>query len=245
MTTDALGIMLSAQADVQAHVGYKFETMETPDRIAFIKDMVLACSDELHEALGETGWKPWATSRHINREEYMGEITDAWLFLMNLMLVVGMAADDLVEITAKKQDNVFTRMAAGYDGQSTKCPVCRRAYDNDGVKCTPDGGCGYEGDRMHCLMCKKVIVDDGSVMCRPANAYQGAYAYCATLDQHSTTLVTVDREKQCMACTVLLVGSGCVNPTPQGFGWCARLKCGHSEHHGLMHPTHGKGKASA
>lgn len=176
---DSLHIMLAGQHDAQRTIGHEFSTMTDEERAGFISIMVLACEDELHEALGEVGWKPWATSRHINKEEYMGELTDAWLFLMNLMLAGGMTADDLIRLTAKKQDNLIRRVSKGYDGQTTKCPKCKRAYDNDGVKCTPEA-CGYPvtipiNPDNRCTSCGYAYID---VRCYPASS-QG-FGWCDT-----------------------------------------------------------------
>jgi hypothetical protein len=143
MITNMVQAMIESQRLVQEKYGHNFEKMSPKDRMAYLTTMTTACTSELHEALAETGWKPWASSNHINRDEWMGEMTDAWLFFMNLMLAGGMTARDLIEITAKKQENSYKRISEGYDGVSTKCPVCRRAYDNDGVKCTPDQ-CSYK-----------------------------------------------------------------------------------------------------
>lgn len=140
MITDILAAMVESQRLVQQAHGYDFKTMIPEDRMEYLRTMTLACTSELHEALDETGWKPWASSMHMNLEEWKGEMTDAWLFFMNLMLVGGMTAEDLISRTAKKQDNAYTRVKDGYDGVSTKCPICRRAYDNDGVKCRPGDG---------------------------------------------------------------------------------------------------------
>jgi hypothetical protein len=135
MTQDILAAMIESQRILQEAHGHDFENMTDIQRMEYIRTMTLACTDELHEALNETGWKPWASSNHINREEWMGEMADTWLFFMNLMLAGGMTAEDLIIRTAKKQDNAYVRMNNGYNGVSTKCPVCRRAYDNEGVKC--------------------------------------------------------------------------------------------------------------
>lgn len=148
MITDIMAAMLESQRLVQQEYGHDFVVMTDEERMRYLTTMTTACAVELHEALAETGWKPWASSNHINREEWMGEMADAWLFFMNLMLAGGMTAQDLIERTAKKQDNSYKRIKNGYDGVSTKCPVCRREYDNEGVKCKPGavgelGQCAY------------------------------------------------------------------------------------------------------
>lgn len=194
MITDILAAMVESQRLVQQAHGYDFKTMIPEDRMEYLRTMTLACTSELHEALDETGWKPWASSMHMNLEEWKGEMTDAWLFFMNLMLVGGMTAEDLISRTAKKQDNAYTRVKDGYDGVSTKCPMCRRAYDNDGVKCRP--GNGFD----HPL---------------PTCAYTGP-------DGRGIAIVSskIDARESCAFCGSLYGRYGCAPASSQGFGWC-------------------------
>jgi dimeric dUTPase (all-alpha-NTP-PPase superfamily) len=121
--------------------GKAIEDFTDAERMEAIRDNVLACTDELHEALGETGWKPWATSNHINTAAFHSEMVDAWHFFMNLMLHSGMTADDLYRGYVDKNAKNIKRQADGYDGVSTKCPDCKRAYDDDAVttptRCSP------------------------------------------------------------------------------------------------------------
>jgi len=134
-----LGRMLRQQALFQRMLLDNVHPSDMPDdaKMAYIREMSLALSNELHEALGETGWKTWATSNHINVDAFKGELVDAWIFLMNLMLVVDMSPAELVAMTNAKQLKNIKRQVDGYDGVTTKCPACKRAYDDDGVKCTP------------------------------------------------------------------------------------------------------------
>lgn len=104
--------------------------------IDFIHWNVTALVDELHELLGEIGWKPWAKSRHINLEAARGEAIDAMHFLANIFLVLGL--DDAEEVMRRyhtKHEKNAKRQEEGYDGVSTKCPGCKRAVDDDAVKC--------------------------------------------------------------------------------------------------------------
>src|SRR5690606_25002112 len=70
---------------------YGLDPADLPEeeRIEFIRWNVLALTDELHEALNECGWKPWATSRHVNEEAALKELIDAWHFFMNLLWAIG------------------------------------------------------------------------------------------------------------------------------------------------------------
>lgn len=111
--------------------------MEDIDRMDYIRTQALALTDELHEALAETGWKPWATSNHINRDAYMGELADVFIFFMNLMIAGDITPTELMTVVKAKQIKNRKRQDDGYDGVTTKCPGCKRAYDDDAVKCFP------------------------------------------------------------------------------------------------------------
>lgn len=105
--------------------------LEGEVRVQYIKDMILACTDELHEALAETGWKPWATSRHIHRAAALGELRDALQFLINAMFAVSQLqpeqlAQELHKMMEEKIALNLKRAADGYDGVKDKCPACRR-----------------------------------------------------------------------------------------------------------------------
>lgn len=104
--------------------------------IDFIHWNITALADEAHELLAEIGWKPWAKSRHINLEAARGEFIDMMHFMGNLALVLGM--DDAAEIMRRyhaKHEKNAKRQEDGYDGVSTKCPGCKRALDDEAVKC--------------------------------------------------------------------------------------------------------------
>jgi dimeric dUTPase (all-alpha-NTP-PPase superfamily) len=102
-------------------------------RADFIRWNMLATEDELHEALQETGWKPWASDRSLNREAYINELVDAFHFFMNLLLVASpgmdpeeIAADFEVKYLKKRGVNA-QRQQEGYTGQ--KCPACHREVE--------------------------------------------------------------------------------------------------------------------
>src|SRR5262245_35274699 len=117
-------------------------------KMQYIRTMALALTDELHEALGETGWKDWAASNHLNRDAYMGELADVFIFLMNLMMVAQITPTNLMDVVKAKIMKNHQRQDNGYDGVTEKCPGCRRAYDDNAVKCNqstprPQGSVGW------------------------------------------------------------------------------------------------------
>lgn len=132
--------ILRLQSDLQANsYGYKVEELEGSDLIEYIRWNVLALEDELHEALAETSWKPWANNHYVNRIQFLKELVDAAHFFNNMWLAVSKldpeAASELFEgmYEAKHAMNA-KRMADGYDGKTGKCPHCRRALDDGNTK---------------------------------------------------------------------------------------------------------------
>lgn len=143
MTDDRLATMLRQQYELQCQAyGMNVLALDPDDRVAFIKDMILATTDELHEALNEVAWKPWS-SRHgeVNDEAFFGELIDVVHFVMNLLLVAhpGLEpealADFIASAYARKREVNIQRQKDGYDSITGKCPGCRRALDDDAVYC--------------------------------------------------------------------------------------------------------------
>jgi hypothetical protein len=111
------------------------------EKIEWIRWNMLALMDELHEGLAETGWKPWAKSKHVNRDAFVSELVDAFHFLMNLMLVVDCSADEFLDKYFVKRGLNEARQANGYDGIAGKCFTCKRALDDTAVTCTEFACC--------------------------------------------------------------------------------------------------------
>lgn len=133
-------LMLTRQEEFQARLlnGDLPSELQGTERMAYIREQALALLDEVHEALAETGWKSWATSNHVNREAYLGELADVYIFLMNLMLVGDIRAHELARVVMEKQAKNHKRQDNGYDGVTTKCVVCKRALDDTAVTCTAE-----------------------------------------------------------------------------------------------------------
>lgn len=123
------GLPIATSADATEADAYREEA------IGFIHWNVTALVDELHELLGEIGWKPWATSKHINLEAARGEWVDALHFLLNLAMVLGLTPDGIVSRYDAKHEKNAKRQEDGYDGVTTKCPGCHRALDDTAVNC--------------------------------------------------------------------------------------------------------------
>lgn len=139
-----LGKLLQAQLELQQEHMKDGDPrlLQGEERLEFIRWNVLACTDELHEALQETGWKPWADSDHVNEAAFLAELVDAFHFFMNLILVAfsdydlaidpeDMADDFVAEYFKKKQVNA-ERQETGYTGLD-KCPGCARDLKSQAV----------------------------------------------------------------------------------------------------------------
>lgn len=103
----------------------------TGDAMAdFMRWNAFALEDEIHEAMAEVGWKPWATHRGIAEEAFLGEMVDAFHFFMNMLLC---ALPDSPEVIAQKFGVAYRnknhvnaqRQQEGYTG-TDKCPGCHR-----------------------------------------------------------------------------------------------------------------------
>jgi dimeric dUTPase (all-alpha-NTP-PPase superfamily) len=132
---------LNAQWQLQVNsFGSDPKNLTDEQKLEWIRWNMLALMDELHEALAETGWKPWAKSKHVNRDAFVSELVDAFHFLMNMMLAVDCNADEFLAKYFEKRGINAARQAAGYDGVTGKCPDCKRALDDTAVTCT-EAGC--------------------------------------------------------------------------------------------------------
>lgn len=106
-----------------------------PDaRAEFLRWNAWALTSELVEVMDETGWKPWATSRHVNVDQALGEMVDALHFFANMALAIGGAAGMTTDEIAyristgylKKRQVNAKRQEDGYDGVKGKCGFCHR-----------------------------------------------------------------------------------------------------------------------
>ena len=116
---DRLEEMLKMQEDLQRKYngGLSPYELEPQKKIEYIRTMVLAVTDELHEALRETAWKPWSTKarlRLIHRENYKNELIDAWHLFMNLLLVANITADEFFNEYLRKNNINHDREDNGY-----------------------------------------------------------------------------------------------------------------------------------
>lgn len=144
--TDSLVKIFQLQGALQERLGYDFNAMDDTRLMEYIRVNILALTDELHEALNETHWKPWAKSAapgFKDRDKFAGELIDAVHFLVNLCLGARMTPDELIALFEGKNKVNHARQDAGYAG-TFKCdgPGCKRALDEPGIEVKVSLGTG-------------------------------------------------------------------------------------------------------
>lgn len=123
---------IELQASLQRACGFvdPIALGPTPERAYFILWNAWALSAELHEAIDETPWKPWASSTQFDRRAVIQELVDAMHFMANLLRAVGCTGQELTREYLKKNRRNLERQLEGYDGKLEKCGNCRRALDD-------------------------------------------------------------------------------------------------------------------
>ncbi len=93
-----------------------------------VKDMVLALTDELHELLNRTPWKPWRNYKvpedfnpsQDEVKEIKMELVDILHFFVNLCLIFNLSAQELFDFYMAKNSENIKRINRGYSKVATK-----------------------------------------------------------------------------------------------------------------------------
>jgi dimeric dUTPase (all-alpha-NTP-PPase superfamily) len=119
--SDRLSELLMLQRRLQEDCYHTdFDGMDNEERIAFIRQNVLALEDELHEALREVGWKSWARTKYVHETRLQEELIDALHFMLSLLLAANMDADEVYERYLTKNRINRRRQQEGYSGEKTR-----------------------------------------------------------------------------------------------------------------------------
>ena len=118
---DKLEEMLSLQSRLQSLYGAHPDDMDAIDRQRLIGNMTLAATDELHEFLNRTPWKPWKVYRSSDFDptpdelkEIKMELVDVLHFWMVLCLAFNMSADEIFGFYMAKNKENIDRLDRGY-----------------------------------------------------------------------------------------------------------------------------------
>lgn len=122
-TGNPLETMLNLQSLFQLNVDPRFKSCNLEVRAAFIRDHFVYLDQELQEMLYEVPFfKHWKDYSKMSDKEIAAaydkakdELVDAWHFFMNLMIGLGMTADELLEGYLKKNKENIRRQEEGYD----------------------------------------------------------------------------------------------------------------------------------
>lgn len=103
-----LDFMLSLQRKIEESWGRLVDPSDEEAVSAYIRDVVLCATDELHEVLGEVNWKPWKNNRGIkDMANYREEMADVLHFILDLYLAAGLTGKDIVlDYMAKHYENM-------------------------------------------------------------------------------------------------------------------------------------------
>lgn len=115
-TAAGFDFLLVMQRKVEAVWGREVDPQDPEAVSAYIRDVVLCATDELHEVLGEVNWKPWKDSRGIkDRDKYREEMADVLHFILDLYLAAGLTGQDIVvDYMAKHYENIRRNADAKY-----------------------------------------------------------------------------------------------------------------------------------
>lgn len=106
--TRGFDFMLDMQRAVEAAWGRTVDPTDGAAVSAYIRDVILCATDELHEVLGEVNWKPWKDTRGIKDvAAYREEMADVLHFILDLYLAAGLTGQDIiVDYMAKHYKNI-------------------------------------------------------------------------------------------------------------------------------------------
>ena len=110
--------LLGLQGNLENIWGRKVDPTDPEAVSAYVRDVVLCTTDELHEVLAEVHWKPWKDSRGIKDvAKYREEMADVLHFILDLYLAAGLTGEDIVaDYLAKNDENHKRAQSAAYRG---------------------------------------------------------------------------------------------------------------------------------
>lgn len=103
---------LNSAFEFQAKLQSVMNDANLPDnRDDLLSQYALGIYTELGEALAiNKNWKPWRKNEAYNTRDYIKEIADIWIFLINFSLASGMTAQDVLTEIDRKQQILIDRL---------------------------------------------------------------------------------------------------------------------------------------
>ena len=121
--TTELEYMFKMQKAFQDRVDQRYKSTDLKERAAFLRDHFVFCNQEMQEMLYEIPffkhWKDYSKMTDEEIEEAYDkakeELIDAWHFFINIMLGLGMTAEELFTRYLDKHKENIRRQDEGYD----------------------------------------------------------------------------------------------------------------------------------
>lgn len=91
--------------------------VSTKDGQRILREVGLKAIEELHEALRHfKNWKPHRKTDlpEFDRKKFLEEMADAFAFQLELLIFLGVSAEEFVEAYTSKVDIVYNRIDNGY-----------------------------------------------------------------------------------------------------------------------------------
>lgn len=118
-----LEYMFKMQKAFQDRVDQRYKSTDLKERAAFLRDHFVFCNQEMQEMLYEIPFfKHWKDYSKMTDEEIKEaydkakeELIDAWHFFINIMLGLGMTAEELFTRYLNKHKENIRRQDEGYD----------------------------------------------------------------------------------------------------------------------------------
>lgn len=123
MSKDKLETMMLMQKTLQESAyGYKFDEQSLESRVAFIKEMSIHATQEIHEMLYELPhFKPWKDYSGMSEEDKevaftkaKAEFVDTVHFVLNMAIGLGMSAEEIHDGYVDKNKENYRRQVEGY-----------------------------------------------------------------------------------------------------------------------------------
>ena len=92
----------------------KFGELNLEEKQKWTKEFILCCMDELSEVLGHISWKHWRTPGPVDEIEVKYELVDLLHFLISMMLVWDMDAEEVYTMYLAKNKENHDRQKRGY-----------------------------------------------------------------------------------------------------------------------------------
>jgi len=112
--SDMLKTMFAKQAELNRRIGVDTTRMTEAEQQTWVLNYCRALSQEVAELTDSVPWKWWAKYQTFDKQNARIEVIDLFHFLISLAQVLGLSADEVFNLYAKKNQLNFQRQASGY-----------------------------------------------------------------------------------------------------------------------------------